>query len=284
MRRERSIQRAAPYPARSGASGTEQWTHDLYQPAPLPIPVPLPLTSFPKPLALPLPHPPTHIQRVVGDTVSVTNLPPGVTSDDLTDIFTPLGRVAECVVHYDAGGGSLGTASVRFGRPEEAERAVEEFDGAEVDGREMRVKLVGQVVSRPLALQGLGGGGVVGGFGVGMGVGGGMGVRLLSSRGGGGGGAQSGGNREGREGKKGGGRGRRGEGGKGGEGGEGGRGGRSKGARGGRGGGRPSNEPVKAEDLDADMEAYHTQRQPAAAADAAPSTTSEAQAAAPTES
>ena len=258
VRRERSSQRAAPYPARAGPDSGGQWAHDLFQQTlnPPPLPTPLPLALLPS-LSLPLPTPfsssvPTHVQRVVGDTLSISNLPSDVTSDDLSDIFSPLGTVLDCVVHYDAGGRSLGTAAVRMARAEQAERAAEELDGAEVDGKEIMVKLVGQVVSQ-----------LVGGVGVGLPRGGGMGVRMLGGGGGGGGGGQGGVQGRG----QGGGRGGR-EAGKGGRGGRdgggqrdgGGRGGRDGGAPGGRGRARQQAAPVKAEDLDAEMDSYHTTR------------------------
>ena len=112
------------------------------------------------------PHPPSTaptssstIQRVVGDTIHLTNLHHDVKNGRSVRYFLTT-RSAYAVIPYtfDERGRSLGTATITFTRSEIADAAVAEFDGAEIDGKAMAVKLVGQVVQ-----QRLGGGGSMAG-------------------------------------------------------------------------------------------------------------------------
>ena len=271
VRRERGRQRSSPYStsSRAGDGGERRWNRDLYQQYPPPLPH-NPTTALPLPqspaLSLPLlSPPPSSFPRVVGTTVAVSNLHSDVTAEDLRDIFSPLGSIRHCQVHYDRSGRSLGTAQVEYKRAEDAEKAVVEFDRAEVDGREMRIQLMGTVVAHNTAGHG---GGSVGPPIHPLML---QGMLQLGAMGMGLGGAVPAGGRnrgEGRQNERGeGGRGGR-EKGKGGNGrGEGKAEGREREGRtkegqgrreGGRGKGRKEKGPVKAEDLDAEMDSYHT--------------------------
>lgn len=80
--------------------------------------------------------------RLVGATkVSVSNLAREVTKEDVEEIFQQVGPVKSAIVHYDQEGRSLGTAEVTFKNKGSAEKAVEEYDRAEVDGRPMYIRL-----------------------------------------------------------------------------------------------------------------------------------------------
>jgi len=84
-----------------------------------------------------------------GCAVLVSNLDHEVNADDVKDIFSQIGTVKSAVVNYAQTGRSLGTAEVTFGTQQEAEKAAEEYDGAEVDGRPMYLKLTSTIVSTP---------------------------------------------------------------------------------------------------------------------------------------
>ena len=153
IRRNRAVNRRAPYPTSSSLASDNQtaprWQHDRY----ISSDIPTATTASGLPLLAP-----TTVQRVVGDTIHISNLHHDVKPDDLHDIFAPLGHIRSHTVHFDEKGRSLGTASVTFTRAEVADAAVAEYDGAEVDGKSMSVKLVGQVVQQRLG----GGGGAAG--------------------------------------------------------------------------------------------------------------------------
>jgi len=117
--------RDAPY-SRSGGRGG----FDLAAAAP-----------FYPPMPMPMPPP----AKIVGDTVRLSNLDPGVNEDDLRYIFSKIGTIRRLAVHYDSSGRSLGTGEITFASQSAAETAVRDLDQAEVDGRIMYVTLVGQV-------------------------------------------------------------------------------------------------------------------------------------------
>jgi len=75
-------------------------------------------------------------------TISISNLLPSVDEGDLKEIFGTMGTIIRAVVHYDRAGRSQGTAEVTFGRSQDAEQAVKEYDAAEVDGRPMYLKMI----------------------------------------------------------------------------------------------------------------------------------------------
>ena len=162
VRRNRTVNRKSPYPAASPNQSAGRWQHDRYISSDITSATLPSTTTLPPPLLptlLPAPTSSSTIQRVVGDTIHLTNLHHDVKPDDLYDIFSPLGHIRSHTVHFDERGRSLGTATITFTRPEIAEAAVAEFDGAEIDGKVMSVKLVGQLVQQRL------GGGAGGGSG-----------------------------------------------------------------------------------------------------------------------
>ena len=68
-------------------------------------------------------------------------------------LLSSIGAVKSCVVNFNSQGKSTGTATVTFHKKTDAEKAVEDYDEAEVDGRPMKLKLVGTVVSAPVVVK-----------------------------------------------------------------------------------------------------------------------------------
>ena len=65
------------------------------------------------------------------------------------EIFEKVGSIKSAVVNYAQNGVSLGTATVTFRRSADADKAAAEYDRAEVDGKPMYIKLIGQLQSTP---------------------------------------------------------------------------------------------------------------------------------------
>ncbi len=107
----------------------------------------------------------------------VGNLSFDTSSQDLEELFGEVGTVESASVIEDRDTGrSRGFGFIEMSSKEEAEQAIDQFNGKEVDGRELKVN-----EAKPRESRGGGGGGGRGGYG---GGGGGRG----GNRGGGGGG------------------------------------------------------------------------------------------------
>ncbi len=123
----------------------------------------------------------------------VGNLSFNTSNSDLQELFASVGTVESASVVEDRDTGrSRGFGFVEMSSKEEGERAIDELNGKEVDGRELKVNEAKPRESRP---GGGGGGGGYGGGGGGRGGygGGGGGGGRGGNRGGGGGGRDSGG-------------------------------------------------------------------------------------------
>ncbi|XP_059660715.1 THO complex subunit 4A-like [Cornus florida] len=173
-----------------------------------------------------------------GTKLYVSNLDYGVSNEDIKELFSEVGDLKRYSIHYDRSGRSKGTAEIVFSRRQDAVAAVKRYNNVQLDGKPMKIEIVGTNVVTPSVP--MLGDGILGLNGVprsGQRRGGALG--RIRGGGGGGGGDRGGG------------------GGGGDRGGGGGGGGRGFGR--GRGRGRGRGEKISAEDLDADLEKYHSE-------------------------
>jgi len=76
----------------------------------------------------------------MGDKLFVGNLPFTVTSEKLSELFSPYGEIKEATVIMNKfNGRSKGFGFVTFASEESAAKAVAEMNGKEVEGRQMTV-------------------------------------------------------------------------------------------------------------------------------------------------
>lgn len=109
--------RDEPYQTR--ADTDDRWSHDQYD----------------------VPSVSTSVSAVSTDgKIIISNLDPSLVDEDLQDIFKEF-PITSCHINYDRDGRSLGTGEVVFSRSHHANKAVKEFDNAEVDGVPMTVRL-----------------------------------------------------------------------------------------------------------------------------------------------
>ena len=103
----------------------------------------------------------------MGNKLYVGNLPFSATEDLLRDMFAEAGTVESAKVITDRDTGrSKGFGFVEMGSDDEAQTAIEKFDGQDCDGRAMRVNEAKPMEPRT---GGGGGGNRGGGFGGGRG-------------------------------------------------------------------------------------------------------------------
>lgn len=81
--------------------------------------------------------------------IYVGNLPFSVTQEKLKELFEPFGDIEEAVVISDRfSGRSKGFGFVTFTDKKDADKAVEDMNGKEIDGREIKVNEARPMVSR----------------------------------------------------------------------------------------------------------------------------------------
>ncbi|GER28618.1 RNA-binding (RRM/RBD/RNP motifs) family protein [Striga asiatica] len=117
----RSANRAAPYSF--GA-----WDHGMFAAAP---------TAFPARVG-------ARVSSIeTGTKLLISNLHHGVTDEDIEELFSGIGELKSCSIHYDRSGRSEGTAVVVFCRRRDAETAIKRYNNVQLDGMPMRIELVG---------------------------------------------------------------------------------------------------------------------------------------------
>lgn len=204
----RAGNRAAPYPTGKPAPAPDTlWQHDLYS-------TQVAAAAFPASRA-------SSIET--GTKLYISNLDYGVSNEDIKELFSEIGDLKRYGINYDRSGRSRGTAEVVFSRRADAVAAVKRYNNVQLDGKLMKIEIVGTNIVTPAAPTApLPGAGI---FANPSSV-----PKSMPARDRRAGPAGTG--------RSGGGRGR---------------------GRGGRGRGRGKSDPVSAEDLDADLEKYHSE-------------------------
>jgi len=140
-RSQAPVQQYVPAPVQYAVPNGGSWQRDLYQQQAAAVAAPVQQEQ-----AAP-------VKKISGDTIHVSNLASDVSDEDVLEIFQRIGAVRSCSVNYSREGRSLGTATVVFAQKAHAEQAVAEYDEAEVDGRPMKLKLIGNVVTAPVVVK-----------------------------------------------------------------------------------------------------------------------------------
>ncbi|XP_078435869.1 THO complex subunit 4A-like isoform X2 [Wolffia australiana] len=132
----RSSRRAAPYTTGKAPKAPDtQWQHDMYQ-EPGEV---LPEQGGKKAASI-----------ETGTKIYVSNLDYGVSNDDIKDLFSEVGDLKRFSVHYDRSGRSKGTAEVVFARRADAATAVERYNNVQLDGKPMKIEIVGTNIGTSL--------------------------------------------------------------------------------------------------------------------------------------
>ncbi|KAK4602391.1 hypothetical protein RGQ29_011441 [Quercus rubra] len=79
----------------------------------------------------------------IGTKLYVSNLDSGVTNEDIRELFAEIGDLKRYAVHYDKNGRQSGSAEVVYTRRSDAFAALKRYNNVLLDGRPMRIEIVG---------------------------------------------------------------------------------------------------------------------------------------------
>ncbi|XP_074295105.1 THO complex subunit 4B-like [Silene latifolia] len=82
-----------------------------------------------------------------GTKIYISNLDYGVSTDDVKELFSEVGDLKRYTVHYDRSGRSKGTAEVVYSRRNDALAAVKRYNNVELDGKPIKIEIVGTNIS-----------------------------------------------------------------------------------------------------------------------------------------
>lgn len=84
-----------------------------------------------------------------GTKLYISNLDYGVTNEDIKELFSEMGVLKKSTVHYNKNGVSTGTAEVVFMRRSDAVGALKRYNNVQLDGKAMKIEIIGDNLGLP---------------------------------------------------------------------------------------------------------------------------------------
>ncbi|XP_057501089.1 THO complex subunit 4D-like [Actinidia eriantha] len=78
-----------------------------------------------------------------GTKLYISNLDTGVTNEDIRELFLEFGQLKRHAVHYDQNGRPNGSAEVVFARRSDAFQALKRYNNVQLDGKPMKIEIIG---------------------------------------------------------------------------------------------------------------------------------------------
>ncbi|KAJ1268493.1 hypothetical protein BS78_07G139900 [Paspalum vaginatum] len=85
-----------------------------------------------------------------GTKLYISNLDYGVSNEDIKELFSEVGHLKRFAVHYDGYGRPNGTAEVVFTRRSDAIAALKRYNNVLLDGKAMKIEVIGSDLSLPM--------------------------------------------------------------------------------------------------------------------------------------
>ncbi|CAN6466038.1 unnamed protein product [Victoria cruziana] len=87
----------------------------------------------------------------MGAKLYISNLDYGVTNEDIKELFSEIGDIRHFAVHYDRSGRSTGTAEVVYAKRSDAIAAMKRYNHVSLDGKPMKIELIGNDTGIPVS-------------------------------------------------------------------------------------------------------------------------------------
>ncbi|KAF5750002.1 hypothetical protein HS088_TW03G00331 [Tripterygium wilfordii] len=87
----------------------------------------------------------------VGTKLNVSNLDSGVSNEDIRELFAEIGDLERYAIHYDKNGRPGGSAEVVYTRRSDAFAALKRYNNVLLDGKPMKLEVVGANVEIPVS-------------------------------------------------------------------------------------------------------------------------------------
>ncbi|XP_020100825.1 THO complex subunit 4A-like [Ananas comosus] len=140
----RSGNRPAPYSV--GKAPDSAWQHDMYSGQ-------MAAVAAAAAAAAAYPAPGVAASAIeTGTKLYISNLDYGVSNEDIKELFSEVGDLKRYSINYDRSGRSKGTAEVVFSRRADAIAAVKRYNNVLLDGKPMKIEIIGTNIETPAIL------------------------------------------------------------------------------------------------------------------------------------
>ncbi|XP_020089787.1 THO complex subunit 4D isoform X2 [Ananas comosus] len=85
-----------------------------------------------------------------GTKLYISNLDYGVSNEDIKELFSEVGELKRWAVHYDRNGRPSGSAEVVFTRRSDAIAALKRYNNVQLDGKTMKIEVIGMNLGLPV--------------------------------------------------------------------------------------------------------------------------------------
>ncbi|KAJ8464552.1 hypothetical protein OPV22_027104 [Ensete ventricosum] len=85
-----------------------------------------------------------------GTKLYISNLDYGVSNEDIRELFSEIGDLKRYAVHYDRNGHPSGSAEVVYTRRSDAMAALKRYNNVQLDGKPMKIEVIGTNLGLPV--------------------------------------------------------------------------------------------------------------------------------------